>query len=50
MQGTQVQFLGWEDPLEKEIAIHFRILAWEIPWIEEPVGYSPQGGKVLDII
>ena len=45
MQGTQVQFLGWEDPLEKEIAIHFRILAWETPWIEEPVGYSPCGNK-----
>ena len=41
MQETWVQFLGWEDPLEKEMAIHFSILAWEIPWIEEPVGYSP---------
>ena len=29
---TQVQFLGWEDPLEKEMAIHFSILAWKIPW------------------
>ena len=45
MQGTQVQFLGWEDPLEKEMAIHFSILAWEIPWIEQPVGYSPCGNK-----
>ena len=33
-----VQSLGWEDPLEKEMATHFNILAWEIPWIEEPGG------------
>ena len=33
-----VQFLGWEDPLEKEMATHSSILAWEIPWIEEPGG------------
>ena len=45
MKGTQVQFLGWEDPLEKEMAIHFSILAWEIPWIEEPEGYSPCRNK-----
>ena len=36
MQETQVQSLGWEDPLEKEMAIHSSILAWRIPWIEEP--------------
>ena len=48
MQGTQVQFLGWEDPLEKEMAIHFSILAWEIPWIEEPVGYSLCGNKSVE--
>ena len=30
--------LGWEDPLEKEMATHFTILAWEIPWTEEPGG------------
>ena len=41
MQETQVQSLGWEDPLEKEMATHFSILAWRIPWAEEPVGYSP---------
>ena len=35
-QETQVQFLGWEDPLEKEMATQSNILAWEIPWIEEP--------------
>ena len=35
-QGTQVQSLGWNDPLEKEMATHSSILAWEIPWAEEP--------------
>ena len=35
---TQVQSLDWEDPLEKEMAIHYSILAWEIPWTEEPGG------------
>ena len=35
MQETWVQSLGWEDSLEKEIATHSRILAWEIPWAEE---------------
>ena len=37
-QETQVRSLGWEDPLEKEIATHSSILAWEIPWTEEPGG------------
>ena len=36
MKEIQVQSLGWEDPLEKEIATHFSILAWRIPWTEEP--------------
>ena len=35
---TWVRFLGWEDPLEKGMAIHFSILAWRIPWAEEPSG------------
>ena len=35
---TRVQSLGWEDPLEKEMATHSSILAWKIPWIEEPGG------------
>ena len=35
MQETQVQSLNWEDPLEKRMAIHYSILAWEIPWTEE---------------
>ena len=34
MRETWVRFLGWEDPLEKEMAIHSSILAWEIPWTE----------------
>ena len=38
MQETQVQSLGWEDPLEEGIATHSRILAWRIPWTEEPGG------------
>ena len=36
MQETQVQFLGWEDTPEEEMTIHSSILAWGIPWIEEP--------------
>ena len=36
VQGTWVQSLGWEDPLEKETATHSSILAWRIPWTEEP--------------
>ena len=37
MQETQVRSLGQEDPLEKGMATHFTILAWEIPWTEDPV-------------
>ena len=40
-QETQVQFLGQEDPLEKEMAIHSSILAWKIPWTEEPGRLQP---------
>ena len=36
--GEQVQSLGWEDNLEKEMVTHSSILAWKIPWTEEPVG------------
>jgi len=36
MQETQVQSLGYEDPLEEEMATHSSILAWRIPWTEEP--------------
>ena len=38
MQETQVQSLGWEDPLEKEMAMHSSILTQRIPWTEEPSG------------
>ena len=38
MQETGVQSLGQEDPLEKEMATYFSILAWEIPWTDEPGG------------
>ena len=38
MQGTWVQFLCQEDPLEKGMATHYSILAWRIPWTEEPGG------------
>ena len=38
MEETQIQFLGWEYSLEKEMATHPSILAWRIPWTEEPGG------------
>ena len=38
MQENLVRFLGWEEPLEKEMATHSSILAWKIPWTEEPGG------------
>ena len=40
MQKTGSWSLGWKDPLEKEMASHSSTLAWEIPWTEEPGGYS----------
>ena len=43
MQEMCVQSLGWEDPLEKEISIHSSILAWRIPWPEEPSGLQSMG-------
>ena len=43
MQETQVQSLGWEDPLEKEMATHSSILAWKILWTEEPGGLQSMG-------
>ena len=48
MQETWVRSMGREDPLEKEMAIHSSILAWRIPWTEEPGGYSPWGCKESD--
>ena len=43
MQETQVQSLGWEVPLEKEMATHSNILAWRIPQTEEPGGLQSMG-------
>ena len=45
MQETQIQPLGRDDPLEKEMATHSSILAWEIPWTEEPGGLQPIGSQ-----
>ena len=45
MQGTRVQSLGQEDPLEKGMATHSSILAWEIPWTEEPGGLQFMGSQ-----
>ena len=45
MQETQVQFLGWEDPLEKKMAAHFSTLAWKIPWTEEPGRLQSMGSQ-----
>ena len=46
MQESQVRSLGWEDPLEKGTDTHSSILAWRIPWTEEPGRYSPWGSRV----
>ena len=43
VQETWVQSLGQEDPLEREMATHSSILAWRIPWTEEPGGLQPMG-------
>ena len=48
MQETWVQSLGWEDPLEKETASHSNILAWEIPWTEEPGGPQSMGSQRVE--
>ena len=48
MRETWDQSLGQEDLLEKEMATHSSILAWKIPWMEDPVGYSPWGRKESD--
>ena len=45
MEETWVRSLGWEDPLEKEMARHASILAWEIPWTEEPGGLQSTGSQ-----
>ena len=48
-QETWVQFLGWEDPLEEGMATHSSILAWRIPWTEEPGGPQSRGCKESDM-
>ena len=45
VQETWVQSLGWEDPLEKGMVTHFIILAWRIPWMEEPGGLQSVGSQ-----
>ena len=45
MWESRVQSLGWEDPLEKEMASHSSILAWRIPWTEEPGGLQLMGSQ-----
>ena len=49
IQETEVRSLGQEDPLEKEMAIHSSILAWEIPWTEEPGRLQSKGSQELDM-
>ena len=49
MQETRVQFLGQEDPLEKKMATHSSILAWRIPWTEEPGRLQSMGLQELDM-
>ena len=45
MQETWVPSLGWKDPLEKEMAILSRTIAWKIPWTEEPGSLQPMGSQ-----
>ena len=47
MWETWVPSLGWEDPLEKGMETHSSILAWRVPWTEQPGDWSPQGCRVL---
>ena len=49
LQETRVRSLGWADPLEEGMATHSSILAWSMPWIEEPGGLRPWGRKELDM-
>ena len=49
VQETWVQSLGQEDPLEKEVATHLSILAWRIPWTEQPGGLLSMGSQELDM-
>ena len=47
MQETRVRSLGWEDPLEKEMAAHPNILAWKIPWMAEPGRLLSMGSQTV---
>ena len=47
MQETWVQSLGWEDPLEKEVATHSSIIAWKILWTEEPGELQSMGSQTV---
>ena len=47
MQKAWVRSLGWEDPLEKEMATHSSILAWRIPWMEEPGRLQSTGSQTV---
>ena len=49
VQETRVQLLGQEDPLEKEMATHSSILAWRVPWTEEPGRLQPTGSQESDM-
>ena len=48
VQETHVQFLGEEDPLEKEMATHSSTLAWKIPWMEEPGRLQSMGSQRVE--
>ena len=48
-QETRIQSLGWEDPLEKGMATHSSMLAWRIPWTEEPGGLQSMGLQESDV-
>ena len=48
MQETHLRSLGWEDPLEEEMATQSSILAWEIPWTEEPGGLQSMESQESD--
>ena len=47
-QETRVQFLGWNDALEKEMATHYSILAWRIPWTEDPGRLQSMGLQAVE--
>ena len=48
VRETWVQSLGWDDPLEKGMATHSSVLAWRIPWTEEPGGLQSMGSQRVD--